>query len=326
MPKPRIALYWCSSCGGCEESVIDLAEDLPVLADRAEIVFWPIAADFKYADLESIPDRGILATLINGAIRDDAQTRMAELLRRKSGIIIAHGSCAHLGGVVGLGNFFSPEELVVRAYREAPGLDRPDGPLPTLHTRVDGASLRLPSFHHRVRPLDQVVAVDYYLPGCPPTPDLVKRALWMILDDAPPAKGAVLAEDRSLCRSCPRLASKPEKIRLKRFKRLHETLWDPGRCFLDQALICLGPATRGGCGARCVTANMPCRGCFGPTDKVADQGMKSLALLASLIDEEDEERLARIAEETPDLAGLLYRYSLAASLLGGRVDGNETNE
>ncbi len=320
---PRIAFYWCSSCGGCEESVIDLAEDLLELAARADIVFWPIATDFKHSDLESIPDQGILASLVNGAIRDDAQLRMAELLRRKSRMIIAHGTCAHLGGVVGLGNFFSPEELVVRAYREAPSLDRPDGPLPTLHTRVESASLRLPAFHHRVRPLDQVVEVDYYLPGCPPTPALVKRALWMVLDNEPPPKGSVLADDGTLCRSCPRLAGKPEKIRLKGFKRLHETSWDPERCFLDQALICLGPATRGGCGARCVAANMPCRGCFGPTDKVADQGMKSLALLASLIDEEEEERLTRIAEETPDLAGLLYRYSLAALLPRGRGKGEE---
>jgi len=101
MEKPKIALYWCSSCGGCEESVLDLAEDLLDLAESVDVLFWPVAIDMKYQDVEMIPDGGITATLINGAVRMDNQEQMAKMLRKKSRLIIDLGSCAHLGGVVG---------------------------------------------------------------------------------------------------------------------------------------------------------------------------------------------------------------------------------
>jgi F420-non-reducing hydrogenase small subunit len=321
MPKPQIALYWCSSCGGCEESVLDLAEDLLALTDLAEIVFWPIAMDAKYRDIEAVPDGQIAVTLINGAIRDDAQAQMACLLRKKSQLLMAHGSCAHLGGVVGLANFFEPEALLNRAYREMPTLDGGASHIPQIRTDIGGAILSLPTIGRRVKVLSEVVAVDYYLPGCPPPPELIKKALRGALAGTLPPRGSVLADARALCHTCPHLDSKPEKIRLKRFKRLHETLWDPQRCFLDQALICLGPVTRGGCDARCIYANMPCRGCFGPLDTVSDQGAKALSMLAALMGADDIETVTQMAAQIPDPAGLLYRYSLAVSLLKGRVAG-----
>jgi F420-non-reducing hydrogenase small subunit len=166
-----------------------------------------------------------------------------------------------------------------------------------------------------------VVDVDYYIPGCPPTPELIKNAIMMALEGRLPPKGSVLAEKKALCDTCPRRDSRPEKLRIKEFKRLHQTEWNPEKCFLNQALICLGPATRGGCMARCIHANMPCRGCFGPTDHVRDQGAKSLSFLASMIDSTDEKELERIADSIPDPAGLFYRYSLASSMLKGKIRG-----
>jgi F420-non-reducing hydrogenase small subunit len=321
MKKPQIAMYWCSSCGGCEESILDLAEDLIPLMDRVDIIFWPIAVDAKYDDIEAVPDGGIAITLINGAIRDDAQKRMARLLRQKSQILMAHGSCAHLGGVVGLANFFDREELLNRAYREMPTLDASAPVLPQGNSDIGGAALQLPVLSQRVKPLSAVVTVDYTLPGCPPPTELIHKALTAALNGTLPAKGSVLADVKALCHTCPHLDSKPEEIRLKRFKRLHETFWDPHRCFLAQALICFGPVTRGGCEARCINANMPCRGCFGPLDAVSDQGAKAVTMLASLMDENDPEKLMEMVADIPDLAGLVYRYSLAASLLKGRVTG-----
>ncbi len=71
--KPKVAFYWCASCGGCEESVLDLAEDILMVLDAVEIVFWPVALDFKTKDVEPMPDGSILATMINGAIRTSEQ-------------------------------------------------------------------------------------------------------------------------------------------------------------------------------------------------------------------------------------------------------------
>ena len=318
MNKPKIALYWCSSCGGCEESVLDLAEDLLDVEKSVDILFWPVALDMKYQDVAMIPDGGITATLINGAVRMENQEHMAKILRKKSKLIIAHGSCAHIGGVVGLANFYDSRDILNRAFKEVPTLKRPHDMLPGDGIEESQKELRLPNFYNTVKALDQIIEVDYYIPGCPPTPQLIKNAINAILQQRLPLKGSVLAEKKALCYSCSRRESKPDMVRIKRFMRLYEKQWDPARCFLDQGLICLGPATRGGCEERCIKANMPCRGCFGPPDNVMDQGAKILSFLASFLDSKDEKELRKIADSIPDPGGLFYRYSLASSILKGK--------
>ncbi|MBU1905697.1 MAG: oxidoreductase, partial [Candidatus Omnitrophica bacterium] len=171
MSKPKVALYWCSSCGGCEESVVDLAQDLLKVVEAVDIVFWPVALDFKYKDVEALADGELAATLINGAIRTDEQEHIAKLLRKKSKLIIAHGACAHLGGVVGLANFSKREDILNRAYKEVPTVKNPKQTLPQVETEDSGHKLNLSGFHDSVKALDQVIEVDYYIPGCPPTPD-----------------------------------------------------------------------------------------------------------------------------------------------------------
>ncbi len=319
MEKPKIALYWCSSCGGCEESVVDLAEDLLTVAAAVDIVFWPVAMDFKYKDVVAMNDGEITATLINGAIRMGEQEHIAKILRKKSRLLIAHGSCAHLGGVVSLANFYPREALLNRLYQEVPTINNLEGIFPQLETIESGRKVTLPDFYDTVKALDQVVEVDYYIPGCPPTPELIKEAMMMVLDDRLPPKGNVLAEKKALCDTCSRRDSKPDKLRITEFKRVYETAWDPTKCFLEEGIICLGPTTRGGCGARCINANMPCRGCFGPTDNVRDQGAKSSSFLASIIDMTDEEALKKAADSIPDPGGLFYRYGLASSILKRKV-------
>jgi len=316
--KPKIALYWCSSCGGCEESVLDLAEDLLDVEKSVDILFWPVALDMKYQDVAMIPDGGITATLINGAVRMENQEHMAKILRKKSKLIIAHGSCAHIGGVVGLANFYDSRDILNRAFKEVPTLKSPQNILPGDGMEESQKELRLPNFYSTVKALDQIIEVDYYIPGCPPTPRLIKNAINAILQQRLPLKGSVLAEKKALCYSCSRRESKPDMVRIKRFMRLYEKQWDPARCFLDQGLICLGPATRGGCEERCIKANMPCRGCFGPPDNVMDQGAKILSFLASFLDSKDEKELRKIADSIPDPGGLFYRYSLASSILKGK--------
>lgn len=122
MSKPKIAFYWCAACGGCEEAVVDLAEDILGVLDAVDIVFWPVAMDFKKSDITALPDGALFATLLNGAIRSSEQEEMAQLLRRKSQHLIAYGACACHGGVPGLANQFSREQLLRFVYEEAPTL------------------------------------------------------------------------------------------------------------------------------------------------------------------------------------------------------------
>ena len=108
-------------------SVIDFFEDLPALSMRVDIVFWPVAMDGRRKDLEILGDGEIDLSLINGAIRTHEQAHMARLLRRKSKRVLAHGACAHLGGIVGLGNFHTVQALLTRSFVEVPTVKKPGG-------------------------------------------------------------------------------------------------------------------------------------------------------------------------------------------------------
>jgi len=107
-----MAVYWASACGGCCVSVLDVHEALFDVVEAADLVFWPIALDTKYDDVENMPDDYIDLTLFNGAIRNSENEHLAHLLRQKSKILVAYGSCAHLGGIPGLANFSTKEELL----------------------------------------------------------------------------------------------------------------------------------------------------------------------------------------------------------------------
>jgi F420-non-reducing hydrogenase small subunit len=313
--KPKIGIYWCASCGGCEEAVVDLAEDILGVVEAVDIVLWPVAMDFKKQDVEAMPDRSIVATLINGALRTSEQEEMAHLLRRKSQFLIAYGACAHLGGIPGLANQFSREQLLKFVYQLSPSTINEAGIQPRPAHQNNGHTVTLPEFRNVVRALDQVVEVDYYIPGCPPTPKITKAALGAILEGKLPPKGSVLAPDIALCDQCPRKASKPSNVSFAEFKRPHLTQLDPDLCFLAQGIVCMGPATRGGCEAACTCGNMPCTGCFGPTSRVRDQGAKILSSLCANVASKDEDEIRKIEAGIPDPVGTFYRYGLAKSLL-----------
>jgi F420-non-reducing hydrogenase small subunit len=315
MAKPLVAFYWCASCGGCEEAVVDLAEDILKVVDAVDIRLWPVAMDFKRSDVEAMDDKSIAVSFINGAVRTEEQEEMVKLLRKKSQLVIAFGACAHLGGIPGLANVANKKEIFETAYKLTRSTVNPKGIYPQTVTETPYGKLTLPEFFDTVKTLDQTTDVDYYLPGCAPPPDLIMQAVTAILEGKLPPKGSVLTVDKALCETCERNKSKPDKLAIKDIKRISEVIADPEKCFLAEGIICLGPATRGGCGERCINANMPCRGCFGPTKEVKDMGAKFLSSLASIIDVDDEKEIEKIAERVIDPIGLFYMYSLPSSIL-----------
>ncbi len=314
--KPKVAFYWCASCGGCEETVVDLNEDVLKVVGAVDIVLWPVALDFKRKDIEAMADGEIAVSFINGAVRLSEQEDWVKLLRQKSGLVVAFGSCAHLGGIPGLGNVTTRELIFQRKYIAVPTVDNPAQVFPTVAVTADGHELELPSFYDTVKTLDQTIPVDYYLPGCPPPSDLVWNAVAAILEGKLPEKGSVLAPNKALCDTCSRNQTKPEKLAIKEFQRVATGTPDPEECFLARGYICLGPATRSGCGERCISANMPCRGCFGPPDGVVDQGAKMLSAIASIIDSSDAQEIEGIVNTIADPLGTFYRFALPSSLLG----------
>ncbi len=319
MAKPKIAIYWCASCGGCEEAVVDLAEDILGVVEKVDIIFWPVAMDFKKKDIEAMPDKSIVATLLNGAIRTSEQEEMAHLLRKKSIYMIAYGACSHLGGIPSLANQFSREQILKFVYEDGPSDVNPDKVRPMPRYVDNGRELTLPEFRNVVRSLDQVVNVDYYIPGCPPTPEITKKAIAALLDGRLPEKGSVLAPDVALCDECPRKETKPTDISFTQFWRPHQKEIDPEKCLLAQGIICMGPATRAGCGALCTKGNMPCTGCFGPTSRVRDQGAKILSSICANLAPKEEDQIEKVLDGIPDPVGTFYRYGLARSILRRKV-------
>lgn len=322
MSKPKVAFYWCASCGGCEETVVDLNEDILKVVAAVDIIFWPVAMDFKREDVAKMADGEIAVCFLNGAIRTTEQLEMAEMLRKKAKVMIAFGSCSHLGGIPGLANLFTKQQVLDGSYQEVVSVVNKEKVYPQETTKVPEGNVTLPGLFETVKTLDQVVDVDYYLPGCPPPTNLIMNAVTAILEGKLPPKGAILAPDMALCNECARKDSKPDKPMIKEYFRPHQIKADPEKCLLAQGLVCLGPGTRSGCGAACVTGNMPCTGCLGPTDQVKDYGAKVMSAIASLADANEEADIDKIMDGIPDPVGTFYRYSLPASLLHRKYLGS----
>lgn len=316
MAKAKVGVYWAAACGGCDVSLLEIDEQILDVAAGADIALWPCAADVKYADLRSYPDGVLDAVLINGAIRTEENREIVELIRKKAKIIVAYGACAHTGGVIGLANRASREEVFTTVF----GANK--GDWPQEKSTCNGHSLCLPGYLDVLTPLSEVIPVDYVIPGCPPPREIVSQFFTALLSGEMPAAGTVFAAEKNLCDECPR---ERKHDRITHIYRPHELDADPERCLLDQGILCMGPATRGGCGAACPTANMPCTGCAGPTANVTDQGAAMLNTLASLVGtgEEGEDAIAaedEILAQIHDLTGTFYRFGLANSLLKGRYD------
>jgi F420-non-reducing hydrogenase small subunit len=318
MAKPKLAVYWAASCGGCDIAILDIEAKILEVADFFELVFWPCVADFKYADVEAMPDKSITLTLFNGAIRNDENYHLARLLRQKSVVLVAFGSCATDGCIPGLANLHTKPEILDYVYLKSPSVFNPDHVIPTPKTKVPEGEITIPNMWNTVRTLRQVVDVDYVIPGCPPQSNQIAAVIDAVIDilkngKALPPAGTVLgATITSCCDECQR---KRDVKKIKKFVRPFEIIPDPDICLMEQGIVCCGPATRGGCGAKCVSAGVPCRGCYGLPANVRDQGSKMISALASVIDSTDPEEIERIIATIPDPLGTFYRFTLADSLL-----------
>ena len=312
MAKPKVALYWAGACGGCDVAILDTNEKILDIAAIADIVFWPIALDFKYHHVEAMEDKSVDLCLFNGAIRTSEHEKIARLLRAKSKVMVSFGACACFGGIPALGNFTNRAEILERVYKEAPSNANDNGTFPQTHTKVNEGELELPEFYDTVLTLAQVVDVEYFVPGCPPPVDLVLKVVEAFATGTLPPVGATIASEKTLCDECERLK---EEKKITKIYRPHQIIPDPKKCLLEQGIICCGPATRGGCGVRCIKANMPCRGCFGPPPGVIDQGAKLVSAIASIYQANIDGDIERMLDEIVDPAGTFYRFGLADSLL-----------
>jgi F420-non-reducing hydrogenase small subunit len=316
--KPKFAMYWACSCGGCEIAVLNINEKILDVDANFEVVFWPVAMDAKVKDVEAMPDKSILLTLFNGSMRNSDNVAMAKLMRQKSQILVAFGSCASEGCIPGLANLSSMKDILDTAYQTV-STDNPQDVRPHWTTHVPEGDLHLPEFFPVLRTLDEVVDVDYYMPGCPPESHQIAAVVGLVIDvlhgkAALPPKGSVIgAGGSTVCDECPRTRNVKT---IKKFVRVQDVeVIDAQMCLLEQGIPCNGPATRSGCGALCPKAGAQCIGCYGPAEGVADFGARLMTAFSSVIDSKDPAEIDRILDGLPDPVGQFYRFNLAKSLL-----------
>jgi F420-non-reducing hydrogenase small subunit len=283
-----------------------------------DVVFWPVAMDAIYKDVEAMEDGSILLTLFNGGIRNAENQHLARLLRRKSKILVLFGSCACEGCIPGLANLSHAGESEQTAFNTIT-TDNPHEVYPRTSYDVPEGELHIPILSPILRPLDQVVDVDYYMPGCPPESHQITAVIDLVIkvvkgEAELPPKGAVIGVgDSTVCDECPR-ARNVKTIR--EFKRIQDIApVDPKLCLLEQGIPCNGPATRSGCNSRCPNVGAQCIGCYGPAEGVVDYGARLMTAFASVIDAKEPEEIERILDGIPDPVGQMYRFSLPGSLM-----------
>ncbi len=315
--KLKLAIGLGATCSGCDIAIVDLAEKLIDIFNAVDVVFWPTASDQKLEEIQQLPEGSVDLCFYHGSIANEENREIAQLLRKKAKIMVAFGACACHGGTPGLANLTTTKDLFATVYGKTSSTDRSEPKQPLPDTPVREHSLHLPEKFDAVRCLHDCVQVDYYLPGCPPEVQLVDKAINAILTGKLPEKGATLAPDRILCDECPR---EREEKKISRIHRISDTIPDQERCFLDQGIVCLGPATRMGCEAKCIKANMPCRGCMGPTTRALDQGAKMIASIGSVLGLEGEEQMTEeevkaLMDQIKDPVGLFYMFTLPSATL-----------
>ena len=164
MAKVKVASAWLDACAGCHMSFLDLDEALIDLADAIELTATPIT------DIKEFPpvDVGI----IEGAVSNEHDEEVAKKLRANCKILMVWGDCACFGGICAMRNLFSKEEVLQRYY--------------STESTAKGSSIPssedIPPLLEQVKPVNQVVKVDCYVPGCPPSPKAIHYALAELLE------------------------------------------------------------------------------------------------------------------------------------------------
>jgi NAD-reducing hydrogenase small subunit len=172
MTKPSLATVWLDGCSGCHMSFIDMDERLLDIVDKADLVYSPLI------DRKDFPEH-VDYCLVEGAVSSEHDLEKIRMIRERTGTLISFGDCAITANVPGMRNPIGVKPLMERAYVENVTLN-PGAP----HQVV-------PMLLPMARPVHHVVTVDVFLPGCPPSADLIYQSLVDLLEGrTPDTRGA----------------------------------------------------------------------------------------------------------------------------------------
>ncbi len=247
----KVAFMQLSSCWGCHQSLLNAHLGLLRVLPELDIVYWPAVVDFKHESLVARPDGDIVVGFLEGVARTKQDTANIKLMRKKCQIIVAMGACAVHGGVYGLANLFDKDELIARKFTELESISEGSGSEPTVH---------VPGFEDHITLIKDIIDVDVFIPGCPPTTENILAAIFYLLTLVG-EKPATLDKNKSVCDKCHLLKE---------------------GCLLDKGTLCFGSITAAGCEEMCPNKGETCYGCFRPTAKPGKKVEKLVSILESI--------------------------------------------
>jgi len=267
----RFAVLQLSGCSGCEIALLNAGEWIDQ-SDQSDLAYMNLVMSSH-----DVPEVEVL--LVTGGVRNEEDLYRLRRAVHKADEVIAVGTCAISGGVANLGNrtairaeFFGNEER-----------------------------LHLPDLLPMCRPIDMVVKVDRYLPGCPPTPELFMAVL---------RESADTEIAKTVCQECG--LRKDRDMLPEHLLGFQQGEVLSNICLINQGFLCIGASTRGGCRALCTLAGYPCVGCRGPSDafieKGSDKWLNSIRRIFSRMTEIPEEEL-EAALRSPQLSLFLFQFA-----------------
>lgn len=262
------AVLQLSGCAGCEVGLLNSQAWI----DEYRLLYMPLVIS-----VHDMPDTDRL--LISGGVRTDEDVYNLRRAVRKTGYVVAIGTCAISGGIASLGNRDNVRELFFS----------------------QSARHHVPRLLPRSYPIDEYVSVDLYLPGCPPTPELFHSVL---------SENGKIRTNTTVCAECRR--KKIREIRPVQITGFQQGKVSPEVCLIKQGFLCIGTSTRNGCGAPCPRAGHPCVGCRGPSNALIGKGSdawfesikKVFVALTDIPDDAVEEGL-----RSPQLSLFLFQFS-----------------
>ena len=291
--KARVSTEWLSGCSGCHVAMVDLHEKLLGLVDEVDFVRVPVLMDEK-----GYPKADV--GVVEGAVRSDHDRVALEKMRASVDKLIAFGSCAVYGGPSGLGWLHDRDDVMAAVYDCGPtnfGGERPDAEAPRLEDSVV--------------PIDEVVEVDAYLPGCPPHPYFIAAGLRAVL-----GVSDLALTPMSVCADCDRTMSKNPGVGLHRGQ---VTADKANLCFLSQGVVCLGSVTLNRCQAPCPKSGVACFGCAGPSlDLITEPHLDlrgQVARRMNMLTGIPAEEVVQYFEKD---AKTLYAYAVASPVVHGK--------
>jgi len=292
MSSIPVNIEWLSDCSGCHVAIVDLHEKILTVLQAVSIQRCPVLTDIK-----DYPKARL--GLVSGAIRSEHDRHAAEEMRKSCDLIVAWGTCAVYGGIAGAGNVHSCEDILDTVYRNNKT---------TCSTQCPGSEVS--RLEPSVSPLDSVIPVDLYLPGCPPHPAVVFDVLIGLVEGRPPRA----ATRESVCARCKRQMEKGE---VDRIRKNSEGVPDPEQCFLSQGYLCMGSVTLDRCLSPCPLNGIPCSGCAGATMQILTEPNRDIRT-------EIAERMSRltlipkeqIVREIERTSKTHYSYTMATPMIG----------